>query len=213
MSTDKSWNNIYNSGMQLNKYPFDWVVSQTKKYFSNSKGFSVLDLGCGFGNHVSFFLKSGFESVTAVDGSDVAINFVKKKFKKSKRVNFIKANFNNIEFKKNSYDLCLDRMSITHNNFNNSRRIVSNIYKCLKKDAYFFSVCFSKKHSEYKKKTKSKDYFSSIVEKGIRTNFLNQNDIKKIYKNFEFISIVHETKEDVINKNISCWWYLVLKKN
>ena len=59
MSFDKNWEKlVYKKSLQINQYPFDWIVSST---FNRIKGFNkkkVLELGCGTGNNLRFFIEN-----------------------------------------------------------------------------------------------------------------------------------------------------------
>ena len=41
MNTKKEWDKIYSSGKQINDYPYDFVVSATKKYIKNTNQSSI----------------------------------------------------------------------------------------------------------------------------------------------------------------------------
>ena len=76
MSFDQKWDrDIYATGRQINKYPFDQVVSTIFKYFARSdrKQIKVLELGCGTANNIAFLAKEGFDAY-GVDGSEHAIS-------------------------------------------------------------------------------------------------------------------------------------------
>lgn len=211
---DKSWNNIYAAGFQLNEYPYEWVIASTKKIINNPNKKNVLDLGCGNGNHINFFLKFKFKFITAIDASEVVIKSVFKKFRHNKKIEIINDNISTHNFRVNFYDLILDRMTITHNKKKEIKVLVNNLYTSLKKDGYIFSMCFSQKHNEYKKLNKNGISFNNIYKtKGITTSFMSLNDIKDIYKKFKIISIVEEIKNDVLTGDSQAFWYLILKKN
>ena len=87
MIFDKSWEKlIYKVGKQFNEYPFDWVVASTKNYIKKPENKKVLDIGCGTGNHVNFFLDCKFKEIHGFDGSKTATEYAKNKFKKCKKV-------------------------------------------------------------------------------------------------------------------------------
>ena len=213
IKTDSSWNKIYKKGLHLNEYPYEWVVGNTKKIFPNPKKKNVLDLGCGAGNHLQFFLNHNFNFITAIDGSKNIIKFTKKKFKNSKKIEFINKNILINKFRSNFYDLILDRMTITHNDKKDINNLANNLYLSLKKNGYLFSICFSKKHNEYNR-FKDKGIFFKNVNKdgGIKSSFLDSKEIKNIYKKFKIISIIEEVKTDIVSKEKYAAWYLILKK-
>ena len=87
MSFDLAWEkHIYKKKLQINKYPFDWVVSSVVKHIDKEKikKFKVVDLGCGTGNNLEFLADIGFKEIIGIDGSQSAIRFAKQKFLKKK---------------------------------------------------------------------------------------------------------------------------------
>ena len=65
-----NWESVYAAGQQLNRYPYDEVVSFTERYGSRRplSGLQGLDVGCGSGVHAHFLAQEGMD-VTAFDGS------------------------------------------------------------------------------------------------------------------------------------------------
>jgi len=155
MFFDKKWEKeIYRYKKQLNKYPYDSLVSLVNFLFRKNlkKNYTVLDLGCGAGNNIKFLFDFGFRKITAIDGSRAAIKFAKKRVK-NKNCKFIVGDFNKMNLSKQEYDLIVDRLSLSHNTKKNISYMINNNLK-IKKNGYFISYLFSKKHSEYKKKNK-----------------------------------------------------------
>lgn len=210
---NNTWNNIYKSGKQLNEYPFEFVIASTKKYIKNPEKKRVLDLGCGAGNHISFFYNSKFKSVTGIDSSEIVTNLLKKKYVKNNKINILNNDIIENDYKKNYFDLALDRMTVTHNNIDKIKIIVNKLYYTIKKNGYLFSVCFSKNHIEYKKNKNNKKYFTKFNKKhGITSTFMNYSDIKEIYYKFKKISVNENIIIDNKSKNKIAFWFLVLKK-
>ena len=114
MSFDINWEEkVYKKKKQINKYPFDWVVSSVSKYISKNKKNIAVELGCGTGNNLEFLSSHNYSKIIGVDGSKSAINYAKKKLEKNKKIKLIQADFSQTSFK--NVDLFLDRGSITHN--------------------------------------------------------------------------------------------------
>ena len=91
-------------------------------------------------------------------------------------------------------------------------RGIWNINYFLKPGGYFFSSLFSKDHYAYSKK---KFFFKKEInsKKGVITSFFSENEIKKYFKKFRFVSVICEKKFEIKNKNKKdCWWYLILQK-
>ena len=215
MSFDKNWEKlVYKKSLQINQYPFDWIVSST---FNRIKGFNkkkVLELGCGTGNNLRFFRDLNFKEIIGIDGSKTAIELARKNIK-SKKIKLILDDFSKINFKSNYFDLIVDRGSITHNSKREINQIFEKLYKFLKKDGLFFSRMFSSRHYGNHTKIKNKSFKDEINSKeGLTTSFFNEHEIKKLFSKFKIISLHLEENKSLIpdNRKNSAWWLIISKK-
>ena len=213
MSFDSNWEKeVYSKNKQINEYPFEWIVSSSKRYISKYKNKKVVELGSGTGNNLLFFNKLGFKEVVGIEGSKSAVKITRNKFKQIKNFKIILDDFTNTNFANNYFDLCVDRGSITHNDKQDVKKIVNNIHKFLKPGGFFFSCLFSQEHYAYSKK---KFFFKKEIKsnKGVIASFFSENEIKEYFKKFKFVSIVSDKKYEIRNKaKKDCWWYLILQK-
>ena len=82
MSFDSNWEKeVYSKNKQINEYPFEWIVSSSKRYISKYKNKKVVELGSGTGNNLLFFNKLGFKEVVGIEGSKSAVKITRNKFK------------------------------------------------------------------------------------------------------------------------------------
>ena len=208
---DKNWEkNIYSKSKQKNVYPFDWVVSSTNKYIKNYKSKKVIEFGSGTGNNLIVFKNLGFKKIEGIDGSKTASKIALKKFRYMKNISIKNEDFTKINLKKDYYDLIVDRGSLTHNSINNIDRVINTAYSSLKQGGYIFSSMFSKHHSSF---SKNKFFFKKETSSsGLITSFLNHKELKRIFRKFIIVSLIHETKIDMKSKKKNCWWYLIAKK-
>ena len=214
-SFDYKWEQkIYKKKLHINKYPFDQVVSLTNKFFKKkkikNKNEYALELGCGSGNNLNFLREFGFRKVFGIDGSKTAVAIAKKFIYKS-NIKISNSDFIKIPFKNNFFNLCLDRGSITHNKKENIIKILDEVYRCLKKNGFFFSIIFSKADQLYKDKINRKKIIK--VEQDLETTFLSLNEVKKIYSMFKIVYLVHEIKINKIKNIKKAMWIVVGKKN
>ena len=186
---DKNWETLI---YKKNNYPFDWIVSSTKKYIKNCKKKKVIELGCGTGNNLMFFKKNGFKIIEGIEGSKTASSIAKNRFKKQKNVIIFNKDFSRFIFRKENYDLFIDRISLTHNKKQNIKEIIDKIYFSLKQKVFFLAFLvknimhIQKKNTFFKKEIRSK---SRLI-----TSFLDLKDIRIIFKKFKLVSLIHETK-------------------
>lgn len=213
-SFDYKWERkVYKKKLQINKYPFDQVISLTNKFFDQKKirndNEFALELGCGSGNNLKFLKEFGFRKVFGIDGSKTAVA-IAKKFTYKSNIKINTCDFIKIPFKNNFFKFCLDRGSITHNKKENIIKILGEVNRCLKKNGFFFSFIFSKADQLYKDKIKERKI--TKVEQDLETTFLSFNEVKKIYSKFKIVYLVHEIKTNKINNTNKAMWIVVGKK-
>ena len=115
---DTKWEKIYRNRRQLNKYPFTGVVSFFFKNFKNRKNLNILEVGCGTGNNLEFLAKLD-HNIYGIDASSTAIKYAKKYFQNHKNNSDFKiGSFTNLPYKKNFFDLIINRAAITNVEFN-----------------------------------------------------------------------------------------------
>lgn len=213
MSFDLNWEQeVYSKKKQRNDYPFEWVIASTKKYVKNYKSKKVIEMGSGTGNNLRLFNNLGFSEIVGVEGSKSAVKISQRIFKNNKKVKILLDDFSTVKFKKNKFDLCLDRGSITHNNKKDVKKIINNIHSFLKPGGYFFSSLFSNNHYAFSNK---KFFFKKEIKSklGLVASFFSEKEIKTYFNKFKYISIVYDSKFEINNKRKKdCWWYLILQK-
>lgn len=213
-SFDYKWEQkVYKKKLQINRYPFDKVVSLTNEFFNKkkikNKNEFALELGCGTGNNLNFLREFGFRKVFGIEGSKTAVAIAKKFIYKS-NIKIYNHDFIKIPFKDNFFKLCLDRGSITHNKKENIIKILGETNRCLKKNGFFFSFIFSKADQLYKDKIKAKKI--TKVEQDLQTTFLSLNEVKKIYSIFNIVYLAHEINVNKIKNSKNAMWIVVGKK-
>ena len=108
------WEVAYKKRTHQSQWPWSDLVSLVHRYVNTKKDdFSVLELGCGYGANIPFFLSLGI-NYSAVDGSGFVVSHLKERFvevqETIKQADFTK----DIPFER-EFDLIVDRASITHN--------------------------------------------------------------------------------------------------
>lgn len=211
-SFEKEWEKIYFNGRQLNKYPYDIVVSFVLRAFSNiplkkRKNLRVLDLGCGAGNNSKFLAENGF-SVYGVDVSATAIKVCKKRFKEWKlEGKFIKCEFSKLPFKNNFFDLIIDRESLYANHLSVIKKAVKEIYRVLKNDGKLLSCMYGVFHPEIKfGKEVSKNTFRNFPKESIFyqagiVHVVDSKEIIEVFSQFKIENIIRHSLIEDYNKN------------
>lgn len=96
---DKDYSKIYDFLYTNKDYTKETNLIKTilKKYLPNSK--SLLDLGCGTGLYSNLITKLNF-NVVGVDRSSNMLSIANQKYKKNKKLSFIKSSIENIKLNK-----------------------------------------------------------------------------------------------------------------
>jgi SAM-dependent methyltransferase len=219
MTFSSEWDEQYRSNLQMSIWPFSDLVSYVIRYAKPAgKQTRVLELGCGAGANIPFFLAQGFKYY-GIEGSNIIINKLKRKFPKTKN-NLIQGDFTKqIQFKE-KFDLVVDRAALTHNNIDGIKNCLELVYDKMKKNSIYIGIdWFSTKHHDYSNFVKKLDTYSRTkYSKGQFTNvgtvhFTNESHLKKIFQKFEILVLEHKiVTKKIPEKNKFAVWNFVARK-
>lgn len=216
--TKKIWDNLYKKKNQFSLWPWSDLITLCSKYCNFRKKLEVLEIGCGTGANVPFFLSKNCK-YTGVDISKNAINFLKKKFKnKNKNPEFVCSDYSDIKINK-KFDLIIDRGAITcGNDLINIVKIINKIYEDLKNNGKFICIdWYSKKTYSYKK-LKKKPNFISLKKSSLsnlgKTYFVDQFEIRKLFKKFKIVYLSEKIIDNLLKrkKSFATWSFICNKK-
>lgn len=220
MSFSTEWEKIYNTQQHLSIWPWSDLVSYVKRYANpTNSSFRVLELGCGAGANIPFFLSLGIE-YTAIEGSESIVKLLHEKFPEFKESILI-GDFTNFEFKKNYFDLIVDRGSLSHNTTFAIKRCVNNIYEAMKPGSKFIGIdWFSTLHSDYTKGIISEgDTFTKTnIDEGQfsglgNVHFSDKQHILDLFSKFELQILEHKTiKNELSSSHTFASWNFVAQK-
>ena len=220
MTFSNEWNLVYKKNLQINNWPFSELISYTKRFYKAKKSkFSVLELGCGSGPNIPFFLSLSAEYF-GIEGSTIIINKLKRKYPKLKN-NLLAGDFTReIPFTK-KFDMIVDRSSLTHNSSVDIKNCLQLIHKKLKTNGKFIGVdWFSTNHFEYSNGNETSDPFTKNnfktgqFKKVGNVHFSNKKHLLNLFENFK-IEILDEKiiKSKILNNKESfASWNIVTQK-
>jgi ubiquinone/menaquinone biosynthesis C-methylase UbiE len=107
----------------------DWLDILTSEL---DKGDVVLDLGCGNGRAIKYFVDRGFQGI-GVDISDKMLELARKYVCKAK---FYKKDFTKIEFKPNSFDAVISFFALNHIPKSQFKKVVGLCKRVLKRGGF-----------------------------------------------------------------------------
>lgn len=190
--------------------PFDWSMIENRdhwlepceeSYYYAQKWRregrkSVLDLGCGLGRHAVLFAKCGFK-VTATDISKEALDFLKK-YRREQGVDIAcrMADMENLPFADDAFDCIFAMHSAGHADTEGMKRVMNEIRRVLKPDGAVFMTLCSKATWTYAESGLPKVDENTIIktdgpEQGVPHFFVDHDDIKKLFADFELVKVRH----------------------
>jgi SAM-dependent methyltransferase len=136
MAFSQEWETVYRDGKQRATWPWSDVISLVKGQ-KLPTGARVLELGCGAGANIPFFLADGYEYV-GIDGSDSIIAQLRQRFPQLTRHLF--AGDFTASFPEGPYRLILDRASVACNREADIRSCIRKIYDALEPGGLFIGI-------------------------------------------------------------------------
>ena len=209
------WDNIFKK-YKWGKYPDLSIVRFLSKNL-NLKNKKVLELGVGTGANLNFLIEKKLK-VFGIDGSHVALKIAKKDLRKKKLIaHLVQGDINQLPYKDNFFDYVIDCECLYANSLQDTKNILFEINRVLKKGGFFFSKTFAKNsigENLIKKKRKKFSLNSNCLKKGYGNfRITSLSEIKKIYSvNFKIINIDLEMRTTDNMKNLIKEWVVISKK-
>lgn len=203
MAFSTEWENEYAKGRQFSLYPWSDLVSLVMR-FAPPEGLpgrppKVLEIGCGVGANIPFFLEEGF-AYYAVEGSASAVSYVKKRW--GKGVDILCADFTEaLPYEEGFFDLVVDRSSTPHNRAEGIARVVAGAKKVLKEGCLFIaSDWFSVADTEFGKGEKLEEHTFRDIQTGpfaaIGTvHFFSRQELLELFSGWEVLFLEHKLLE------------------
>ncbi len=208
MPFSKEWEEkVYGQGKQVNNYPFTDLVSLVTRH-CNLKRFKekpkVLELGCGTGPNISFFLDKQFDYY-GIEGSKSAIEIIKNRFGEDMKVTCCDFT-ETLPFKDGFFDLIVDRSAVIHNCRDEINKVIKECYRTLNENGrLIITGWFSTMHSMFGEGEEVLDSHSrseytegQFKDIGI-VHFTDREEILELFDNGWIIeSLVHNTLDVII---------------
>jgi SAM-dependent methyltransferase len=217
----EEWEERYRENTNMSIWPWSDLVSYVNNYVKplNSQ-LRVLELGCGAGANIPFF-QSFNADYFGIDGSNIIINMLKKKFPDIKDNLKVGDITNEIMFK-GEFDLIIDRSALTHNSTKGIKKGLDFAYEKLKNNGKFIGVgWFSTKCSEFTKGQINGDKFTKSFQNGPfanigTTHFAEKFHMIDFFKKFKILVLDHKIIKKEIPENehtLVATWDIVAQKN
>lgn len=219
MTFSQEWDTRFKENNNNSIWPWSDLVSFVMRYAKPSgPQFRVLELGCGSGANIPFFLSLGAQYY-GIEGSPTIIKRLKEKFPSIQDRLIIGDFTSSIPFQ-GDFDLVVDRSAVTHNPTTGIKKCLGEIHKILKVDGKYIGIdWFSTLHDDYLKGRESEDGFTRTgYQTGQFTNvgrvhFSDKPHLEEILEKFSILILEHKiVKKEIPNNAVFAVWNFVAKK-
>jgi SAM-dependent methyltransferase len=209
MNFSPQWEAIYQKGQHQSVWPWSELVSLVKRY--KPKPLRVLELGCGAGANVRFFQSLGCEYF-GIDGSVTAIERLMGIYNGKAR--FIASDFTRDIAWGGSFDLIVDRGSLTHNTSADIDAAMGLVKSRLTHDGlfvgtdWFSAACSDREAGERTEDPNVRTGFTDgpFADVGV-VHFASRSRIEQAFSRFRIKHLAHRTRQQVFpdGATIAAW--------
>lgn len=145
-NTKKSFNFMWPRNTSKRKYDtskvmvdlrINQIMKMIRRNNRNFNNMTVLDFGCGPGRYMESLLRFNPKKLIGIDSGKEIINTNKKRFKKYKKMKFVKSNFDKLYIKENSIDLLISA-GVLHHIKTNLSKVIQDHARVIKKEGFLF---------------------------------------------------------------------------
>lgn len=139
---DTHWEDIYASGQQLNRWPYDHVISflkrgSTRLGYETDLPLKLLEVGFGAGNNLLAAATEGF-SVAGIEASPSAVEHARNRFAtEGVAGDLLVGDFIELPWAAESFDLVVDRLALTNSTPRGIRMAVGEVHRVLRVGGFF----------------------------------------------------------------------------
>ena len=220
MGFSKEWDEAYKKNQQLSVWPWSSLVSLSHRYGKLHEGMKVLELGCGAGANIPFFVSIGAD-YHAVEGSQTMVDKLNEQFK-DQNVHVVQGDFTkDIPSVWGGWDIIVDRSSLTHNATADIKNAISIVERIIAEDGIYLGIdWFSTSYADFSQpdaqiiddntRVFNSGYFAGLG----RVHFSDSKHIRELFSNFTLKYLAeHRNYVELPNKTLTASWNFVATKN
>lgn len=218
---DKVWEELH-STQEWGKYPADELIRFVKRKYKKQSvsGVKVLEVGCGAGANLFFFLNEGFDAY-GIDGSESAIKKCHQRLghlvKAPQVLDLVVGNFVKLPWQDNSFDIVVDYLAIYANSMKDIKNVTEEVYRVLKPGGIFFSRSWSvgttgEDTGEVFETGTSRNPTKGPCRDCGTSHFFTQDELKKLFSQFTNLQLTRLTTEKLNEDFKSIEWIVTAVK-
>lgn len=218
MGFSKEWEEIYQRHEQDSVWPWSNLVSLAYHYGNLQEGIRVLELGCGAGANIPFFLQQKADYF-AVDGSATTVERLQARFA-GENVHIAQADFTKQLPWKGPFDLIVDRAAVTHNATSDIEKAIVLVMKVLKQGGRYLGMdWFSTRYEDYMSVPSERvDDYTCVFTTGDfagdgRTHFSDESHLRELFAGMRFLYLTEKMEIQCMpSKHCAARWDFVVEK-
>jgi SAM-dependent methyltransferase len=203
MSYSMEWDARFREGTHRSLWPWSELITFVKRHVPLAHGARVLELGCGVGANIPFFLSLGVEYY-AVEGSPTAVEDITARYPMLKgRV--VVGDFTESIPCEGPFALVADRSALTSNSTADITRALSLVRDKLTADGKYIGIdWFSDRHSDSRKGVPGPDaHTTENLSQGAlantgRIHFSDRSHMEELFSGFVIEALEHKLIERVM---------------
>lgn len=197
MAFSTEWEKIYKNNEQISVWPWSNCVSLCHRYGKMHEGMKVLELGCGAGANIPFFVQQKVVYY-AVDGSATMAENLQKKFVCCD-VHIAQVDFTNDFHWTEAFDLIIDRAAVTHNSTADIEQVLVKLRSALAPGGRFIGMdWFSTQDGAFQKDIADQiDSYTRIFKEGRfsgmgKVHFADKEHLQRLFHGFRFLYLAEK---------------------
>lgn len=213
------WDRIYRRNEQISVWPWSDLVSIVMRYAKpTTNDLKVVELGCGAGANIPFFLSLGVEYFS-VEASEVIVSRLHRIYPELEK-NIIVGDFTEI-LPSGEFDLMVDRGALTCNKTDAIQVCLQRCYEQLKPDGKYIGVdwlstkCSSFSQGEVEDDWTRVNFPSGPFEDQARLHFSDKAHLFHLFEKFEFQQLEHKIVESQLESDhpvVASWNFVAVKR-
>jgi SAM-dependent methyltransferase len=220
MGFSKEWDERYRAGEHMSVWPWSDLVRLVRKYCPDlGPEHTVLELGCGAGANIPFFLSLDVEYY-GVDGSRSVVEGLWERFEEIDGQIFPRDFTESAFLHDESCDLVVDRSAITHNDTDGIKRALGLAWNALKPGGLYIGVdWWSASHSESRRGIEVRTgshtrfrYSDGPFSRVGKVHFTTGHELKSLFREWEVLHTEHKIRTDLATCDTVAAYDIVARK-